>query len=66
MLSQMNCLYVKAFFDTNINKNVYPNNIECHLKLLVVGKTEIKKTMITATILKAITTTTKMRNNNKI
>lgn len=42
MLSQMNCLYVKAFFDTNINKNVYPNNIECHLKLLVVGKTEIK------------------------
>lgn len=43
MLSQMNCLYVKAFFDTNINKNVYPNNIECHLKLLVVGKTEIKK-----------------------
>lgn len=40
MLSRMNCLYVKAFFDTNINKNVYPNNIECHLKLLVVGKTE--------------------------
>lgn len=40
MLSQMNCLYVKAFFDTNINKNVYPNNIECHLKLLVVGKAE--------------------------